>query len=102
VDDIYRQLQYLADIVAETAKRNRDDPDRRHRAALFPRGRAQRSLSKASGNLHVAVSALSRQIAKLEEVGAALFERRPRGMVAQRRGAAACRVRGATCSTPSA
>ena len=40
------------------------------------------SLSKASGNLYVAVSALSRQIAKLEEeVGAALFERRPRGMV---------------------
>lgn len=40
------------------------------------------SLSKASGNLYVAVSALSRQIAKLEEeVGTALFERRPRGMV---------------------
>jgi DNA-binding transcriptional LysR family regulator len=40
------------------------------------------SLSKASGNLYVAVSALSRQIAKLEEeLGAALFERRPRGMV---------------------
>lgn len=40
------------------------------------------SLSKASERLYVAVSALSRQIAKLEEeVGAALFERRPRGMV---------------------
>jgi DNA-binding transcriptional LysR family regulator len=40
------------------------------------------SLSKASGTLYVAVSALSRQIAKLEEeVGTALFERRPRGMV---------------------
>src|SRR5580692_1295240 len=40
------------------------------------------SLSKASERLFVAVSALSRQIAKLEdEVGAPLFERRPRGMV---------------------
>ncbi len=40
------------------------------------------SLSKASERLYVAVSALSRQIAKLEkEVGAPLFERRPRGMV---------------------
>jgi DNA-binding transcriptional LysR family regulator len=40
------------------------------------------SLSKASERLYVAVSALSRQIAKLEEeVGAALFERHPRGMV---------------------
>jgi DNA-binding transcriptional LysR family regulator len=40
------------------------------------------SLSKASERLYVAVSALSRQIAKLEEqAGAALFERRPRGMV---------------------
>jgi DNA-binding transcriptional LysR family regulator len=40
------------------------------------------SLSKASEHLYVAVSALSRQIAKLEEeVGAPLFERRPRGMV---------------------
>jgi DNA-binding transcriptional LysR family regulator len=40
------------------------------------------SLSRASEHLYVAVSALSRQIAKLEEeVGAALFERRPRGMV---------------------
>jgi DNA-binding transcriptional LysR family regulator len=39
------------------------------------------SLSKASERLFVAVSALSRQIAKLEdEVGAPLFERRPRGM----------------------
>jgi DNA-binding transcriptional LysR family regulator len=40
------------------------------------------SLSKASERLYVAVSALSRQVAKLEEeVGAVLFERRPRGMV---------------------
>ena len=40
------------------------------------------SLSAASENLHVAVSALSRQIAKLEqEVGTPLFERLPRGMV---------------------
>jgi DNA-binding transcriptional LysR family regulator len=40
------------------------------------------SLSKASERLYVAVSALSRQIAKLEdELGTPLFERRPRGMV---------------------
>ncbi len=40
------------------------------------------SLSEASRRLHVAVSAISRQIARLEEeVGAALFERAPRGMV---------------------
>ncbi|PLZ04330.1 LysR family transcriptional regulator [Burkholderia sp. WAC0059] len=40
------------------------------------------SLSKASERLHIAVSALSRQIAKLEsEFGTPLFERRPRGMV---------------------
>lgn len=40
------------------------------------------SLSAASEGLHVAVSAISRQIAKLEEeVGAPLFERAPRGMV---------------------
>ncbi|VVE36371.1 LysR family transcriptional regulator [Pandoraea communis] len=40
------------------------------------------SLSRASERLHVAVSALSRQIAKLEEdLGTPLFERRPRGMV---------------------
>ncbi|WP_250454042.1 LysR family transcriptional regulator [Caballeronia sp. ATUFL_M2_KS44] len=40
------------------------------------------SLSKASERLFVAVSALSRQIAKIEEqMGTPLFERRPRGMV---------------------
>lgn len=40
------------------------------------------SLAAASENLHVAVSAISRQISKLEEdVGAPLFERLPRGMV---------------------
>jgi DNA-binding transcriptional LysR family regulator len=40
------------------------------------------SLSKASERLYVAVSAISRQIAKLEsELGTPLFERRPRGMV---------------------
>src|ERR1700731_3835027 len=40
------------------------------------------SLSKASERLYIAVSALSRQIAKLEnEIGTPLFERRPRGMV---------------------
>src|SRR5690606_24310117 len=40
------------------------------------------SLSGASRRLHVAVSAISRQIARLEEeVGAPLFERAPRGMV---------------------
>lgn len=40
------------------------------------------SLSRASGRLYVAVSALSRQIGKLEEqLGTPLFERRARGMV---------------------
>ncbi|MGI4857046.1 MAG: LysR family transcriptional regulator [Janthinobacterium lividum] len=40
------------------------------------------SLAAASETLHVAVSAISRQIAKLERgVGTALFERLPRGMV---------------------
>ncbi|TKC88696.1 LysR family transcriptional regulator [Trinickia terrae] len=40
------------------------------------------SLAAASENLHVAVSAISRQISKLEqEVGTPLFERLPRGMV---------------------
>ncbi|WP_028601124.1 LysR family transcriptional regulator [Ottowia thiooxydans] len=40
------------------------------------------SLSKASERLFVAVSALSRQISRLEEqMGTPLFERRPRGMV---------------------
>jgi DNA-binding transcriptional LysR family regulator len=40
------------------------------------------SLSKASERLFVAGSAISRQIAKLEdEMGVPLFERRPRGMV---------------------
>ncbi|MEZ0604523.1 LysR family transcriptional regulator [Paraburkholderia sp. IW21] len=39
------------------------------------------SISDASARLHVAVSAISRQIARLEsELGVALFERRPRGM----------------------
>ena len=46
------------------------------------------SLSRASERLHVAVSALSRQIAKLEEdLGTPLFERRPRGMVLSEAGA---------------
>lgn len=40
------------------------------------------SLAAASENLHVAVSAISRQISKLEQdVGTPLFERMPRGMV---------------------
>lgn len=40
------------------------------------------SIGQASERLHVAASAISRQIAKLEhEIGVPLFERRPRGMV---------------------
>ena len=40
------------------------------------------SLTEASARLHVAASALSRQIAALEaQLGVALFERHPRGMV---------------------
>jgi DNA-binding transcriptional LysR family regulator len=39
------------------------------------------SISEASARLHVAVSAISRQVARLEsEIGVPLFERRPRGM----------------------
>ncbi|MDF3932330.1 LysR family transcriptional regulator [Pseudomonas citronellolis] len=39
------------------------------------------SISEASSQLHVSGSAISRQIARLEdELGVALFERRPRGM----------------------
>jgi hypothetical protein len=47
VDDIYRQLQYLADIVAEMAKRNGDDPDRhleeiaQRRVVVSVRGRLE-------------------------------------------------------------
>jgi DNA-binding transcriptional LysR family regulator len=82
VDDICGQLQYLADIVAETAKRG--DLSAMDNTALryFLEVARSGSLSKASERLYVAVSALSRQVAKLEEeVGAVLFERRPRGMV---------------------
>jgi DNA-binding transcriptional LysR family regulator len=40
------------------------------------------SISEASASLHVATSAISRQITKLEQdVGAPLFDRQPRGMV---------------------
>ena len=45
------------------------------------------SLAAASESLHVAVSAVSRQIAQLERhIGASLFERMPRGMVLTRPG----------------
>jgi DNA-binding transcriptional LysR family regulator len=45
------------------------------------------SLAAASQTLHVAVSAVSRQIAQLErQIGTALFERMPRGMVLTRPG----------------
>lgn len=45
------------------------------------------SLAAASETLHVAVSAISRQISKLEQdLGASLFERMPRGMVLTRSG----------------
>ena len=40
------------------------------------------SLTEASSRLHIAASALSRQIAALEsQIGSPLFERHPRGMV---------------------
>ena len=46
------------------------------------------SLTEASARLHVAASALSRQIAALEaQLGVALFERHPRGMVLTEAGA---------------
>ncbi len=72
----------MADIVAKTAKRgNLTDMDNTALRYFLEVARSG-SLSKASERLYVAVSALSRQVAKLEEeVGAALFERRPRGMV---------------------
>lgn len=45
------------------------------------------SLSEASEKLHVSISALSRQITKLEEeVGCPLFERQARGMVPNKAG----------------
>ena len=45
------------------------------------------SIAEASARLNVAGSAISRQIARLErELGVALFERRPRGMVASQAG----------------
>ena len=45
------------------------------------------SLSEASEQLHVTISAISRQIAKLEEeVGYPLFERQPRGMALSKAG----------------
>lgn len=81
VDDICGQLQYCAHIVAETAKVSATDMDNTALRYFLEVARSG-SLSQASTRLYVAVSALSRQIAKLEEeVGAALFERRPRGMV---------------------
>jgi len=47
------------------------------------------SVSQAAGQLHVAASAVSRQIAKLEDqLGCALFERRARGMVPRMRASA--------------
>jgi len=71
----------LAPIVAETAKGSSTDMDNTALRYFLEVARSG-SLSQASTRLYVAVSALSRQIAKLEEeVGAALFERRPRGMV---------------------
>ncbi len=51
-------------------------------AGLFSRSRPDRFLHEASSRLHISTSAISRQIAKLEEsLGIVLFERRPRGMV---------------------
>lgn len=45
------------------------------------------SIKEAAEHLHVAASAISRQIAKLEQLsGAQLFERRPNGMVLTRAG----------------
>ncbi|MFM2462679.1 LysR family transcriptional regulator [Paraburkholderia sp. RL17-368-BIF-A] len=71
----------MAPIVAETAKGSSTDMDNTALRYFLEVARSG-SLSQASTRLYVAVSALSRQIAKLEEeVGAALFERRPRGMV---------------------
>ena len=81
VDDICGQLQYLADIVAETAKRGSLTEMDNTALRYFLEVARSGSLSKASERLYVAVSALSRQIAKLEEeVGAALFGRRPVGL----------------------
>jgi DNA-binding transcriptional LysR family regulator len=53
-----------------------------HRSLVYFREVAQtHSLSEASLRLHISTSAISRQIAKLEDfLGIALFERRPRGM----------------------
>jgi hypothetical protein len=65
LDDICAQLQYLADTVAKTAKR--DDLIDLDNAALryFLEVARSGSLSKASERLYVAVSALIWQIAKV-------------------------------------
>lgn len=55
---------------------------RPHAAAVLPGRGTHRLDRRGVERLHVATSAISRQITKLEqEVGAPLFERRPRGMV---------------------
>jgi DNA-binding transcriptional LysR family regulator len=60
------------------------DPGLRYFLAVAQTG----SISEASEQLHVAGSAISRQIARLEhEIGVRLFERHPRGMVPSEAGA---------------
>ena len=60
------------------------------------------SISDASARLHVAVSAISRQIAKLEnETGAPLFERRPRGMALSEAGERLLAFAQRSCWRPS-
>jgi DNA-binding transcriptional LysR family regulator len=59
------------------------DPGLRYFLAVAQAG----SISEASEQLHVAGSAISRQIARLEhDIGVPLFERRPRGMVLSEEG----------------
>jgi DNA-binding transcriptional LysR family regulator len=54
------------------------DPGLRYFLAVAQAG----SIAEASAELHVAASAISRRIARLEhEIGVPLFDRRPRGMV---------------------
>ncbi len=88
MDVIDEQLQYFSSTFAGSARVARVFPHASHVDVMDPTAlryflevARSGSLSKASERLFVAASALSRQIAKLEEqMGTPLFERQPRGM----------------------
>ena len=60
------------------------------------------SVNQAAARLFVAASAVSRQIAKLEDgLGTSLFERHPRGMTLTSRACSCRRTYATRCWTPS-